>query len=357
MQSSPSPLLSVSETSFEAEVVPGLERFAAEEIATMFGHRAMVGCSPRPGNLPFAFSGDLSELSRLRVVNAVYAVLRFDVPRPAALLGHQSFTRIKRRITEIRASQPRNSFRTFRVSAAGSGSSVFRRLRSALASETGLEDTEVEGDVFIRVRRPLDRSASGFEVSIRLTPRPLSARPWRVCSMPGALNAAAARVMAQLTEPGPEDVFLNLACGSGSIMIERLDECPAHRVIGIDIDGEALRCAAANLAAASVSEKVEIMRADAASVPLPDRSVSALCADLPFGHLVGSHGENEISYSLLLHESARVAVPGAKFVLLTSEVRLMETAVRHLNEMWSIERDIKCTLKTDRVRMYVLVRQ
>ncbi|MDP9381288.1 MAG: methyltransferase domain-containing protein [Chloroflexota bacterium] len=339
----------------EVEVAPGLEEFARAELMTRFGRHATVQESTKPGNLPFTYTGELSELLTLRTAGSVYVVRRFPIPRPLALLGHQHLTALLGVIREVLDLHRSAAFQTFRISAAGEGSPVFDRLRNEIAAQTGLAASPEAGDLLLRVRRPSD--GDGFEVSVRLSPRPLSARPWRVCDLPGALNASVARVMVGLTRPSPDDVFLNVVCGSGTLMAERLDSAPAREVIGADIDPEALRCARANLEAAGYGGIARLERWDAGQIPLPDASVTSLCGDLPFGHLVGSHRLNEELYPRVLAETARIAVSGARLVLLTSEARLCERALADHADRWSQERTIRFQMDNINLRAYVLVRK
>src|SRR5439155_22215454 len=92
-----------------------------------------------------------------------------------------------------------------------------------------------------------------------------------------------------------------------------------------DISTAALEDASANVAASGHSANVGLYGWDARALPLPGHSVDALCSTLPFGHKVGSHDENLTLYPQILQEAARVAKPGGKFVLLTHEIRLMES--------------------------------
>ncbi|MEZ4618371.1 MAG: methyltransferase domain-containing protein [Caldilineaceae bacterium] len=145
---------------------------------------------------------------------------------------------------------------------------------------------------------------------IRLSPRPLSVRAWRVADMKGALNAAVAHAMVHLTKPQAADNFLNLTCGSGTLLVERLLAAPARRLIGCDIDATALQYAQANLKAAQLQDRVELYDWDARSLNLPDRSVDAICADLPFGIAVGAHAQNVAHYPAILAEAARRQTAG-----------------------------------------------
>src|SRR5262249_55630012 len=181
-------------------------------------------------------------------------------------------------------------------------------------------------------------SDAGFDLLIRLTPRPLSARPWRKCNLPGALNATVARAMVGLTSPAPQDRFVNLTCGSATLMIERLALGPARLVLGGDRDPAALECARANLEAAGLAGQSSLARWDAGRLPLESTSVSVLCADLPYGMLMGSRRENAQLYPALLAEATRVAVPGASMVLITHAVSLLDQALGQFRTHWNTER-------------------
>ena len=208
------------------------------------------------------------------------------------------------------------------------------RLRERIALETGLEFVADEGDLLVRLRRPLDER-DGWEASIRLTPRPLSARAWRVCNLPGALNASVAHAMVHLSRPHPDDVVLNLACGSGTLLIERRAWGAARLVLGCDTDAGALQCAHDNRAA-SGHDDVALENWDAGATPLPAHSVDSILVDLPFGQLVGSHTANQTLYPRILDEAARVATPGATFVAITQDIRLWENELL-IHPAWRTE--------------------
>jgi tRNA (guanine6-N2)-methyltransferase len=267
-------------------------------------------------------------------------VLASGLPRPTALLDDGAFRRITAAIGHIRSLHPAGAFRTCRLSAAGADSSIFQRFRTRLGEATGLRPADDAGDMLVRFRRGVD---GRFELLARISPRPLAARAWRVCNLPGALNAAVASVMASLTRPASGDVYLNLACGSGTLLVERALLGPAARLIGCDVDAEALACAERNVAAAGLSN-AELVDWDVTRLPLADGSVDALTVDLPFGQLVGSHAANAELYPALLAEAARVARPGARLVAISQQVRLLERSVDA--QHWSTEEVLRPTLST-----------
>lgn len=347
---------------YEASVTEGLETVAYDEIRHRFGAQAKLlhPVDRWPGTLQFTYQGSPINLLQLKTVLSLFLVQPFPVPRPRALLGHQHFTLLMERIDWVRKLSPKKAYQSVYLAAAGSETSVMRRFLAEVAQHTRLQPAGDEGDLLIRLRRPLDKS-EGWEALIRMTNRPLSTRAWRVCDYKGALNAAVAHAMVQLTHPDPQDVFLNLACGSGSILIELAGSRRVKLAVGCDINEKALDCARANAAAAlrqpgGLRSGITLAQWDATRLPLPDRSVDVLCSDLPFGHHVSTHQDNVALYPQVLKEAARVAKPGARAALLTHEVRLM-TALLEDSADWAVEEVLALTLNGLHPRLYLLNRR
>ncbi|MEJ2148802.1 MAG: methyltransferase domain-containing protein [Chloroflexota bacterium] len=323
-------------TLVEAEFLPGLEPFVVEELRGRLGKLIGPITTHHQDSVAFPYRGELPRLLDLDKVAAVYLVQPFDIPRPKALLGHQNFHQMLDQIERVRALHPPGAFASFRFSAAGRDSSVFRRLREEVEAHTGLRNQPDDADLLLRVR-PAALGEAGWEVLIRLSPRPLSTRAWRVCDMPGALNATIASAMAELTHPTPDDRYLNLTCGSGTLLIERLRRGPARRAGGCDLDEGALECARENLAAAGFESRVELFEMDAARLDFPDSSFDAAVADLPWGQLVGSPADNLALYPQVVAEAGRVVRPGGSLVLLTHAVTQFEGLLDGFADKWSLK--------------------
>lgn len=316
---------------YEIEFTSGLEEFVRQELYERLGSNTRLVKSHREDAFFIHYDGNVEALLSLRTVLAVYEVLRFDVPRPKALLGHQHFQVM---LNSIKAVLKYGTYQSLYISAAGSDSSVMQRLKEELAKAAQLSVGEYEGDLWLRIRR-IPKAQTGWEVLVRLSPRPLASRAWRVCDMEGALNASIAHVMVRMTEPKATDTFLNIACGSGTIMIERC-AYEAAEIIGCDNQEEALDCARANFNASDTLGRVKLLHEDIRKLSLADDSVDALCADLPFGNLVGSHEENKTLYPAVLKEAARVARKGAQFIVISHEVRLIESCLAK-NPAWALK--------------------
>ncbi len=334
-----------------AETTIGLEDVARDEIVA---HTRAIAFIVAPGEVRFSPTGDPRRALELRTVQAVYSSAAFGVPRPKALLGDAHFRRLGAQIDAVLREWPAGTFRTIHIAAAGAESAVMRRLLSELAAQTGLAPDENEGDLLVRLRP--DREG-GWETLVRLTPRPLATRPWRVQNYPGALNAAVASAMTRLLRPAARDVFINLCCGSGSLLIERAAHSPAARLIGLDIAPAALALCRANVSAAGsgLAARVELIQADARAAPLPDGCASALCADLPFGQQVGSHTANLVLYPAALAEAARIAAPGARLCIISHEARLMSDSLAR-NPAWELIEERRINLNGIFPRIYLLRR-
>jgi len=144
--------------------------------------------------------------------------------------------------------------------------------------------------------------------------------------------------MVRLARSSPGGTFLNLACGSATLMVERLALGFRDRVIGVDIREEALDCARANLGAAGQEGNADLLLADARSVPLPAASVDAIATDLPYGMLTGADTDLGGLYHAIMAEAARLARPSAPLVVITARKRELETALRRLESRWTLER-------------------
>lgn len=303
---------------YAVDVEEGLEAVAREELEALGARIA-----PTRGGFLVDLDGARTQLLALRTVGAAYRRLAFQVPRPKALLGSESFRRLAAAVEEVVAHA--GPFAGLRIAAAGAESSVFQRLAAALAEAVSLPVDQAAGDLMLRVT---PAQGGGWEVLVRLTPRPLSTRPWRVCNLPGGVNATVAVAMNRLAGEVEGERYLNLMCGSGTLLIERLLSPPrAVELTGVDVSPEALGCAAKNEFAARVAaggslQPVTWREGDVTDLDL-GRRYDVVTADAPWGDAVGAHAENEALHAALLACAARHTTPGARFALLTHEVKVV----------------------------------
>ena len=181
-----------------------------------------------------------------------------DLSGAASALAYKQrdFPRILEAVQHV-ARINREPIDTFRIDAAGSSSAGFRQLADQIEDSTGLAEVAEGGDVLLRFRR-----------SARLD-------GWGCPS--ATLSAAAIKPRLESAESSgrgqrdhrcrdePNDIaearrsVLNLMCGSGTLLIERLLMAPARLAVGVDIDQESLSYCAENLDAAGLRGRANLL--------------------------------------------------------------------------------------------------
>jgi 23S rRNA G2445 N2-methylase RlmL len=331
---------------YELLFLPGLGDFVAGEC------RSVLGANPAPvpgrdDSVTLEFEGGWARLVAMRTPIAVFAVLTFAVPRPKSLLSGEYLPSIAECVRRVRSAS------SFRFEAAGAESSVFARLAAELARATGLVHDPESGDVVLRFRRSI--TVDGWDVLVRISPRPLSDRPWRVRNRPGAVNATIAAAIAIATRPRPSDRVANPMCGSGTLLVERMLAAPVRSATGLEIDADALDACRANLSAAGFAQRAKLVRAD---VTEPDWTAGGpydvILADPPWGGLVGEHRTNEALHLALLRRAREAAAPDARVAILTHEIRQMERCLRETAALWRVESVTRVFQKGHHPRIYLL---
>jgi tRNA (guanine6-N2)-methyltransferase len=281
---------------------------------------------------------DVRDALGWRTVVAAYESLVFDVARPRTLISPEHVARVADHVRALPS-----KFASFRVSAAGSDSEDMKRLRGAIAAATRLVDDPDDGELLIRLRK----SNGAWEVLLRLTPRPLSARAWRSERYEGGLNATIAAAIIQVTDPQPTDRFLDMMCGSGTLLIERLLAGPAAQVVGYDVDPDAIAITKTHWRNAAIrGAKVDLRNED---VLTAEGEFDKIVVNPPWGTSVGSHDDNVTLYPALLATAARLA---PRLYVLTHEITLFESALSATG--WKLVEQHRFFQKGHWPRLYVV---
>jgi tRNA (guanine6-N2)-methyltransferase len=341
----------------EFTFLPGLDSVVEAELRERLpGLRGVRTVTGRSDEIGAEYAGPWEPLLSPRTIIAPFLVLSFPVPRPGSLVSGEYFPEIvaAARLVGQLSAEPA---RTFRFDAAGSSSAGYRRPAAKLADATGLRYEATGADLVLRFRRALD-SPQGWDVLVRLCTRPLSRRPWRVRNFPGAANACVAAAMTRLAGSRPSQRFANLMCGSGTLLIERLLAVPARTAVAVDNDADVLAACAGNLKATGLRDRVRLVHADIAEDAwAADGPFDVIMADPPWGTLSGSHDTNEALHTALLERAYTAAAPGARLVVLTHEIRIMERCLRQASRLWTEQHVVRVFQKGHHPRIYVLARR
>ncbi|MGQ4506675.1 methyltransferase domain-containing protein [Dermabacteraceae bacterium P13138] len=281
-------------------------------------------CLSLPGPLDAV---SLAKLRALRTVVAAYVAITFPVQRPRELLATQRINQLAETIATLRTSKPRPrpNFTSLRLSAAGADSPEMVRFLQELGEACGLPPEE-EGDLLLRVRR----APEGWQVLLRITPRPLATRPWRSENYPGALNGTIAASIMRRMAVGEENSLLDLTCGTGTLLIEQLHLAAPKRCVGIDLNPAAIQIAQLHQRQAKRKGRIEWLCADSTQIDIEGGFDRIVC-NPPWGTLVGEHETNADLYAALLQKAADLAAPNALFGVLSHEVKRTQRVIAGQN--------------------------
>ncbi len=335
-----------------ATVLPGLEGVAASEIQTKAPDAILKG-TPR-GKVLFVSAAPPARLLALRTADDLYVLAgRFaqgpyrthlaDLEREVSRLDVGG-------ALHVASWLPRARPAVF-VNASRSGKQTYSRFEAADAALRGLlarhprwsAGSAEAHDLEFRV----DVAGDEALLSLRLSPPGFRFRGQTRAFAPAALRPPVAHALVWLSDPRPDDRFVDPFCGSGTILAERA-VYPARQVIGGDILAEALQAARENLEELGRKTKDErrigtsqspsaslrpascilrLLRWDSRRLPLRAGSVDKLVTNLPFGKQVLGEAEIGDLYVAFFAEARRVLARGGAGILLTDQEDALRRAV------------------------------
>jgi tRNA (guanine6-N2)-methyltransferase len=322
---------------YSAHTQPGFESIAIDEIrARVPGSREVARRSiPDKAGITIFSAPRADLLARLRTAEDIFAIGGYraglgieppaldkvrgaarDAPFVAAAAAERAQT-----IPGARAGRRLK----YRVVARLVGEHHFRRVDMQRAVERGIAERD---DHTWR----LDEDSADVEfwatmldgellLEVRLSDERMRHREYKVAHRAGSLRPSVAAAIAWLSEPDDSDVVLDPFCGAATILIERAHLGRYAMLYGSDRDEEALAAARANVGPRY--KPIQLVRWDAAKLPLEDASVTKIVTNLPWGQRVGSHGANRRLYPLWFREFHRVLKSGGTIVALSAEWRIM----------------------------------
>lgn len=137
----------------------------------------------------------------------------------------------------------------------------------------------------------LSLSGDAVDVALRLSPRPLHRRPWKLDTGPGTLHPPLAAALALIGAGGNRvGAAFDPFCGDGTLAIETALAASDATILAGDLDAERLRNAGANAARAGVLPRVRFVRADAGRAAWADGGFDLLVTNPPWNRAVGAAG-------------------------------------------------------------------
>lgn len=167
---------------------------------------------------------------------------------------------------------------------------------------------------------------------LRLSDRTMRHRTYKIEHLPASLRPTLAAAMVWLADLKPGQVVLDPMCGAGTILAEvheftRYASLRGVQVQGGDSEHAAVRAAGGNLRRLG---QTLLERWDAASLPLPDRSIDRILSNPPFGKQLGRPEDIGPLYRRMLPSYDRVLRPGGRAVLLVGDLTPLKEAAHAL---------------------------
>ncbi len=346
---------------FYLMTMPGLESLAFSELRSRIPDAEQIKFAR--GIALFRASDQLDELLALRTAEDVF----FCLAHITGLGRVQDALRVLHSAT-LRADAARIlSFwryvhdgrvaKSWRVVSQMLGTHPFRRVDAGLAVSDALrkilptnmrhvnDDADIEFWLWL--------GGSEAFVGLRLSDATMRHRDYKREHLPASLRPTVAASMAWLSRPTASDIVLDPLCGAGTILTERGLLSEFGRLLGSDLQQDAVAIARRNARAAAV--EVTWAVGDARTLSLSDNSVTRILTNLPFGKQIGTHEENISLYAALSKEFARVLTPDGLMVTLTSEDRLWETVLR--DSGWRIIKKVVCVVLGQPASIFVVIRE
>lgn len=223
--------------------------------------------------------------------------------------------------------------RTFRVIASeenklvSANRAVLKRLEAVIAAATGLRVNRSKPDVEFWF---LTRSEGYGFFARRLTRRTATERDLER----GELRPELASILCRISDPTPDDVFLDPFCGSGAIPLQRAT-APFQRIFASDVDpakvqrlrkrvrGLATKCNRAGDIIASCEDARALTRIETGSV-------TRIVTDPPWGDFREVGGGIADLYAGMLKEMCRIVSEDGIVVILTARKELFEDCLKPL---------------------------
>ncbi len=333
-------------STFYAQTMPGMEEVAWLEIRDRFpkAHfQRYLFAKEQNGIVVFDTKDNPGDLLQLRTAEDVFQQIAWE---PSLSRSHRDLNTI----TELFASSEGvgravNDFLryrrfsnppSYRVIARQYGKFGYKRKELLFATLRGLKAryprwSPVSDDAQVEIW--VNLLGSQLLAGVRLSDRGMRHRFQRAVELPASLRPSVAAAMVLLTNPQPDDVFMDPMAGSGTILWERQQAGPYAQIIGGDIDMTRVEAARKNVRQGGRKgggKQIDIRLWDARQLPLDDNSVDKVALNLPFGKQLKGPELPPKLYPPTLAELQRVVRPGGRIVLLSSEYDLIKEEVRKL---------------------------
>ncbi|MBC2714981.1 MAG: RNA methyltransferase [Desulfobacteraceae bacterium] len=168
-------------------------------------------------------------------------------------------------------------------------------------------------------------------LGIRLTKISFRQRKYKEIERSGSLRPTLASALILLSNPKPDDYFIDPMCGVGTILIERSFWGPTTFIGGGDIDERAVEIAKDNTKSINTHIMIDCWDSTIFSA-LKDHhgKVNKIVTNIPFGKKFGEKKELKLLYTKALNCWYKVLSTEGEIFLLTSQNKIIESVLKEI---------------------------
>lgn len=256
----------------------------------------------------------VSVIKDLKSVARAYLVVQNPLYHPLYVSKHKSL--LTSLVHEVLAL---DTFRTFKISCAGSDSPEIQSISTHLSESLALKESEL-ADLKIHIIKLKET----WELGIQLTARPLSLRPYKRTHMSGAMDPTIAYAVNSFCDLDAAYSYLNVFSGSGTLLIEAGHSFPnINTLVGFDVNKKHLSLSIGNIKEAGLMRRIQVKEADIFDQP-DFGTFDAIVSDLPFGMSILKKEDLFELYTAFVRYCERFLGTSGKLVVYTSEHELFE---------------------------------
>ena len=346
---------------YSISVSSGLESLARKEILTRYGDTDNLKILKRePQKIVFQFTGNPKDLLELRTAEHLHIIAKHIT---GMTRSRQSLTAIRNAISRLNLQDIINRCRQtgmrlrkripFRVICRMSGQRNFQKR----------DLQQVVEKVFINRGWQLNRSDPGLDIlaelhggdayiSIRISKQYWGERSKKQTHIAHSIKSTIAYGMVSLSQPHPNDIFLDPMCGAGTILLERAFSGRYRYLIGGDISTESLDATKTNFG--RQHQPRQFFQWEAHKLPIQPNSVDKIVCNM----IINTKKREAVSeitdfYGNALHQYQNVLKPRGRMVLLTLDPLLLDKHIKHHHTL-RVRQKVNVDVSGKRGRIFVI---
>lgn len=230
-------------------------------------------------------------------------------------------------------------------------SNLLQLLEHRISTKTGLKSNRAKPDFeFWLTQRSEGYGFFGFRLSYH--------KAYDKSLQKGELRPELANVLCRLSEPRPNELFLDPFCGSGAIPIQRAKFFPKGLVIASDINEQKINALKSRIKALGLTKRVVVRCDDALNLTRyqPD-SIHKIVTDPPWGHYMQMSSPIGEFYALMLREFNRILRPNGRSIIVTGETLALDNSLDRLSSRLTLVKRFNILLSGKKASVYVLMKR